>query len=201
VRSKSVFVPLKVFTLGVLEILCSQGQHHILWGHCDLDLWPLTFSYQNLTSLSLNLDEHFYQIWRNSLKSLQRYCIHAAKTAFCEVTVTLTYDVWPPKSNQFILECKWTFVTNLNRFCQGVTEILCPWEWDRRTSICNRKQSASGPGCCRSGGIKKTKKDFWKQKQVPNRFSIGIESLSGIMFTVVEHQPGDKYYHLSFSLF
>ncbi len=45
-----------------------------------------------------------------------------AKNVFCEVTVT--FDLWPPNSNQFIFESKWTFVSNLKKFPQGVPEIL-----------------------------------------------------------------------------
>lgn len=32
------------------------------------------------------------------------------------VAVTLTFDVRPPKSNQFIFKSKWTFVPNLKTF-------------------------------------------------------------------------------------
>ena len=41
----------------------------------------------------------------------------------CEVTVTLTFTLWPLGSNQFIHESKWTFQTNLKGSSGVVLEL------------------------------------------------------------------------------
>ena len=45
--------------------------------------------------------------------------------------VPVTSDLWPSKSNQFILESYWTFAPNLKTFPRGVPEISCSQGWDR----------------------------------------------------------------------
>lgn len=42
-----------------------------------------------------------------------------------KITVTLTFELGPPKSNQFILEPKSTFVPILHKFSQSVFDISC----------------------------------------------------------------------------
>lgn len=42
---------------------------------------------------------------------------------FCEVTKTLNFDL-------FITESNWTFVTNLKKSLQGVSDIPCLQEWE-----------------------------------------------------------------------
>lgn len=48
---------------------------------------------------------------------------------FCEVTVALTFDIWPTKPNQFqfILESEWMFEPNLKTFSQCSREIITGW--------------------------------------------------------------------------
>ncbi len=67
-------------------------------------LWTLTLDLQNLSRSSLSPSGPLYQIWRNSLKAFPRYYVLKHGPDKCDVTVTLTFDLWPPKSNQFILE-------------------------------------------------------------------------------------------------
>lgn len=45
-------------------------------------------------------------------------------------TLVMTFHLWP-KSNPFISETKWTFVSNYRKFSQDVPEIFSPWEQDR----------------------------------------------------------------------
>lgn len=40
------------------------------------------------------------------------------------------FDLWPSKSNQFILESKWMFVPNLKEFSKGFPEIAGFQKWD-----------------------------------------------------------------------
>lgn len=71
------------------------------------------------------------------LQILLRY--HCTRMGHCEVTVTFIFD--GKKSNQSVLASKWTVVSNLNEFPQGILEISrlqqrARW-MDRRTT---RKQ-------------------------------------------------------------
>lgn len=57
-----------------------------------------------------------------------------AKNVFCEVTVSFTFNFWPPESKEFILKSKWTSKPNSRKFYTGVLE-LCIHEkgTDKRT--------------------------------------------------------------------
>lgn len=62
-------------------------------------------------------------------------------------------DFWQAKSNQCILESKWTFVPNLKKFPQGIPDILHSWEWGKRMNN-PKKHNASGHSRRQRGGIK-----------------------------------------------
>lgn len=47
---------LKKFLRGNLEISHSRSQKHVLWGHTDTDLWPLTSNHQNPLHLSAQVN-------------------------------------------------------------------------------------------------------------------------------------------------
>lgn len=53
-----------------------------------------------------------------------------AKNVFWEDTVTLIFDLWFTKCNQFILESKWKFVPNEIKFPPDGPETSCWQEWD-----------------------------------------------------------------------
>ena len=49
---------------------------------------------------------------------------------FCETNVTLTFDFWPPNSNEFIFESKWMFTPSLEKSLSGRihrTINMCRW--------------------------------------------------------------------------
>lgn len=54
-----------------------------------------------------------------------------AKNVFCEVKETLTFDHWPPESNLFITESKWTFLLDLKKFPQGGEGDIVSQELDK----------------------------------------------------------------------
>ena len=60
---------------------------------------------------------------------------------FCDGIVTLTFDLRPQKSDNFILESNWISEPNLKRFPRGVLDISCSQEQDGGTTP---KQNASG---------------------------------------------------------
>ncbi len=94
----------------------------------SINIWlqwpcPLTCDLQNPIRSSLSPSGPLYQIWRNSLKAFLRYRIHR---------IGGPSDLWPPKSNQVILESKWTFIPNLKNLPQGISEILNSQTWPRQ---------------------------------------------------------------------
>lgn len=145
---------------------------HIVSGSQDLDLWLSSeylsqMSWNSLgmfviycvlknvkspTTVALNFDfcppSNSYEL------------IFESKRAFCTKTrrrwsqdiafkrpqgcfvVTSNFDLWPPKSKLFISESKWMLVENLKTFPQGIPEILCSPEWDRRVKT--RNASSAG---------------------------------------------------------
>lgn len=48
-----------------------------------------------------------------------------AKNVFCEITLTLTSDLGPLKSNQFMPDSLWIFELHLIKFSQCLFEISC----------------------------------------------------------------------------
>ncbi len=80
----------------------------------SINIWlqwpcPLTRDLQNLKRSSLSPSGPWYQILRNSLKAFPRYYVLKHGPDKRDVTVKLTFGLWPPKSHQFILESQWTF--------------------------------------------------------------------------------------------
>ena len=77
--------------------ITSYGWHHLLCGRCckctlnaEADTWKMSI----ITELGLTIFEY--------------------------VAVTFNFDLWPSKSNEFILESGGTLVPYLKNFCQGV---------------------------------------------------------------------------------
>ncbi len=94
----------------------------------SINIWlqwpcPLTCDLQNLNRSSLSPSGPLHQIWRIYLKAFPRYYVLKYGPDKRDVTVTLTFDPWPPKSNEFILESQWTFVQSLKKIPQSVLEI------------------------------------------------------------------------------
>lgn len=89
--------------------------------------WTRMFAQTQIVITSImNPSRHFSQMSWNSLQAFQRYCID--KNGSHEVKVT--FHQWP----QFIHEFKRTFVPNLKKIPQCVSEILHSWEWHKRTT-------------------------------------------------------------------
>lgn len=125
------------------------------------DPWPPKFN-----RLVLESKWRFYQIFRNSLKVLQRYCVYKAKTVCREVTVTLTCDLRPLKSYEFILESNGHFQSLLRN---------CVYEHGNR----HGQSENSGSGCWRPGGIKQLHSNVSVQKSSHydphnTQFSLGL---------------------------
>ena len=90
------------------------------WGMAKNMFWEVTvtFDHKNRISSSLSSSGRLCQIWRNSLKAFLRQELDGR-----EFTVTLTFDPWTPKSNQFMLGSRWTFAPNLKKIT-----FRCSWD-------------------------------------------------------------------------
>lgn len=69
--------------------------------------------------------------FKNSLKAFLRCGAHPRAWEECEVTVTLTFNLWPLILNLLILQSKWIFVTNLRcaSRCWGCWMGDSMWAW------------------------------------------------------------------------
>ena len=112
------------------------------WGQSDPDLWHLThenviisWTFQRTFDISAKFHE---------IPSRCSWDIPLIRIWWDNSDL----DLWPPNSNQFIPESKWTFVPNLKKFPQGVPEIL---RWREGTMW---KHNVSGHSCRWCGGIK-----------------------------------------------
>lgn len=76
--------------------------------------WPLTFNHQNLISSSVSVHRYLCQLLQNSLTVFLRYHVH---------NMWDSGDLWPPKSNQVILESEWTFVQSLKNCPQRILSL------------------------------------------------------------------------------
>lgn len=117
-------------TAFILEMWYSQGQDLGVWGHCDL--WPLVIKINSITSLS----GHLRWICRRSDKLVLRCCIQKAEMCCGQSLWPLTFDLLPPRSNQFTPETKWKFV--LSPVQRRKDQVLTKWTWaqgDNRASL------------------------------------------------------------------
>ncbi len=76
------------------------------------------------------------------------YCVHKNGLDEHEATVTLTFDLRPPKSNQFISESQWEFVQSLMKIQWNILETLRSQEWQyaRMDGWMTKSLNASGRG-------------------------------------------------------
>lgn len=77
--------------------------------------------------------------------------IQEPNTVIYQVTVNSTFDLWPTKSDQFIHESWWMFVTNIKTCRHSLTEISCLQEQDEQTTWW---QYACSSDCPRHRSIK-----------------------------------------------
>ena len=80
---------------------CHYGVHKLIsiYVHCDLDLWPLTFKINRVHPLTMvNMSAKFDKEIHNGLVSI----VFTSLFSYMSI-VTLTFDLWPPKSIGFIL--------------------------------------------------------------------------------------------------
>lgn len=78
--------------------------------------------HKNTVSADMHICAGSWQIWDIVFMSMGRH----------QAELTLTFDPWTPKSNQFIqFESKWVFAAKLKKFPEGIPEILRLQEWDR----------------------------------------------------------------------
>lgn len=86
----------------------------------------------------------------------QRHCVYKAKNVFSHA-----FDLWPPWSDEYMLESNWMFVPNLKNYSNSIIDI----SMHRRITL---KQNALGSGCSRRGSVltsnKETNKWVYKIK-------------------------------------
>ncbi len=115
----------------------------------------LTYDLQNLIRSSLSPSGPSYQIWRFYLKAFPRYYVLKHGADKHDITVTLTFDLWPPKSNRFILESQWTLVQSLKKIPQSVLEIsrsqeICCFQLAVLSAASSSSQDCAG---CHSNAV------------------------------------------------
>lgn len=74
--------------------------------HSDLALWPQKYNQFIIRSRSTFVPK----LKKFSQTVSEIWCSQSLK--WCEVTPTLTFNLWPPESKQFTLQSKWMFMSN-----------------------------------------------------------------------------------------
>ena len=77
----------------------------VIWCHHEVDLWPVRYKMSSRHHFS-----YLTFVWNFVIVAAWS---HVAKVVLCEVKVTFTFDLWPPKSNQLTLYSKQTFAPDL----------------------------------------------------------------------------------------
>ena len=82
-----------------------------IYVHCDLDLWPLSSKINRVHPLTMvNMSAKFDKEIHNGLVSI----VFTRLFPYMSI-VTLTFDLWPPKSIGFILSPWLTRLPSLNK--------------------------------------------------------------------------------------
>lgn len=112
----------------------------ILWCRSEADLWPFGYKMPS---------RHHFILFVWNFVRISAWTVELwPKNVFGEGAATLTFEPWPPKSNQCFLESKWMFMPNVKEFPQGVPEISPSRGWDVRTGgQTTRKHKTTGHSC------------------------------------------------------
>ena len=120
-------------------VSCSHAYFHI----CPLWPWPLTFKINRVHPLTMpNMSAKFDQEAHNGLVSI----VFTSLFPYMSI-VTLTFDLWPPKSIGFILSPWWTRLPSLIKKSTTVKSLscsqayfhICPlWPWPLTSNLQNQ---------------------------------------------------------------
>ena len=105
-----------------------------IWSCDDLDVWSLDLKFSEKLNTALIILFDWQKFPAGTLKLTS-----GSKTEYLPIfghEVTLTFDLWKPKSNQFIVHTCTS--TNLNEFPSCILELSC-WQESYRWTTWNKK--------------------------------------------------------------